>query len=434
MKSSVIFLVLLVVSIPISYAEVIDIPGVTKPNESLEGYPSDGPGEGDSNIKRFIYAGDSILASVGDSEINYYHQGRLSNRLSTDSSGGVVGEFLSLPFGQKVVNSGVDYPFTGKEEDESGLYYFGARYYDDNLGRFTSVDPVEENHAYSYVRNNPMNRVDPSGMSDTWDDELGNVNTYRNFNIGVSALFALGQGIYRGDPWQDIARNTIVAAAMGYASFEAKLHVAQSGPNFLAMQSSYVFNSIRENAIANEPLTSNIRLGFSPFNFDIGADGIDMSLDVGKAFDVLNYGISSCAKGGKIDWLNTLHNNALTFYLPGSGDYSGSAGWFGGATDYYESRRKATWGHEAVHLMQLGIELPALARGSGFDIRDEFSWGKKLPNSLFGMGLDYSSISGSSLYTAINYGVVASMAPFIDPDTPFYPHMIGVEREAHALD
>ena len=83
--------------------------------------------------------------------------------------------------------------------------------------------------------------------------------------------------------------------------------------------------------------------------------------------------------------------------------------------------------------MQLGIELPALARGTGVDVRDEFSWGKKLPNSLFGMDLDYSSVSGTSLNTAINYGVVASTAAFY-PDDLYYPHKIGVEREAHALD
>ena len=64
------------------------------------------------------------------------------------------------------MNTGVDYPFTGKKEDESSLYYFGARYYDDNLGRFISVDPVRENEPYSYVRNNPIMLVDPTGMDE----------------------------------------------------------------------------------------------------------------------------------------------------------------------------------------------------------------------------------------------------------------------------
>jgi len=58
----------------------------------------------------------------------------------------------------------VRYSFTGKELDDSGLHYFSARYYDSNLGRFTTTDPVADNHAYVYVSNNPMNFVDPSGM------------------------------------------------------------------------------------------------------------------------------------------------------------------------------------------------------------------------------------------------------------------------------
>ena len=62
---------------------------------------------------------------------------------------------------------------TGKERDsESGLDYFGARYYGSALGRFTSPDePLYDQHAsdpqswnlYSYVRNNPMRFTDAYG-------------------------------------------------------------------------------------------------------------------------------------------------------------------------------------------------------------------------------------------------------------------------------
>ncbi len=144
---------------PISNAKVLEIPNVGD-NEEPE------PLRDSIGVKKFVYAGNNIVASVKDSEIKYYHNGRLSNRLTTNSAGNLQ-KFKSLPFGQKVSNSGVDYPFTGKEEDESSLYYFGARYYDDNLGRFISVDPVEENHAYAYVENNPMNKIDPNGM-ESW--------------------------------------------------------------------------------------------------------------------------------------------------------------------------------------------------------------------------------------------------------------------------
>jgi RHS repeat-associated protein len=61
------------------------------------------------------------------------------------------------------------FTYNGNEyDDEYGfdLYYYGARYMDPALGRFTTPDPVRDFiNPYSYVRNNPINAVDPSGMA-----------------------------------------------------------------------------------------------------------------------------------------------------------------------------------------------------------------------------------------------------------------------------
>ena len=66
--------------------------------------------------------------------------------------------------------------FTGKERDqESGLDFFGARYYGGALGRFTSPDPLLNSgrpwdpqtwNRYSYARNNPLAVIDPTGLYD----------------------------------------------------------------------------------------------------------------------------------------------------------------------------------------------------------------------------------------------------------------------------
>lgn len=62
--------------------------------------------------------------------------------------------------------------FTGKERDsESGLDNFGARYNSSNMGRFMSPDPMgghlldpQTLNRYAYVRNNPLNLTDPTGL------------------------------------------------------------------------------------------------------------------------------------------------------------------------------------------------------------------------------------------------------------------------------
>ncbi len=68
--------------------------------------------------------------------------------------------------------------FTGKERDaETGLDYFGARYFSGAMGRFVSPDaPFADQHIgdpqswnlYSYVRNRPLNFVDHDGNAAAW--------------------------------------------------------------------------------------------------------------------------------------------------------------------------------------------------------------------------------------------------------------------------
>jgi RHS repeat-associated protein len=74
-------------------------------------------------------------------------------------------------FGAIVATSGsLDsvYTFTGRERDLSGLYYYRARYYLAEVGRFLSPDPIGllgGTHAYAYVGSNPVNFTDPFGLA-----------------------------------------------------------------------------------------------------------------------------------------------------------------------------------------------------------------------------------------------------------------------------
>ncbi|HZJ44471.1 MAG TPA: RHS repeat-associated core domain-containing protein [Pyrinomonadaceae bacterium] len=97
--------------------------------------------------------------------------------------------------------AGSHYPFlTQKERDiETGLDYFGARYYGSTQGRFTSPDPLLSSgrslqpqswNRYSYVINRPLSLVDPKGLDwgvSEWDDKKGHHTNYHWFSGKIGA-------------------------------------------------------------------------------------------------------------------------------------------------------------------------------------------------------------------------------------------------------
>ncbi len=110
-----------------------------------------------------------------------------------------------FPFGELAFGTHADYTqqryrFAGKERDEDhGLSYFGARYYAPWTCRFTSVDPLKGESPglapYHYSSNNPMNRIDPTGMQ---DDSAGDGGTE---TISVDNQIYLGN---EGKPLDDV--------------------------------------------------------------------------------------------------------------------------------------------------------------------------------------------------------------------------------------
>ncbi len=134
-----------------------------------------------SVCKKYIFAGSQRIAMKQGSSILYYHSDHLgSASLVTDQSGNKAEEIYYYPYGGSRQDSGgvnVRYKYTGQElDDETGLYYYNARYYDPLLGRFISADTIVQApfdpqtlNRYSYCRNNPIIYTDPSGNS-FWED------------------------------------------------------------------------------------------------------------------------------------------------------------------------------------------------------------------------------------------------------------------------
>ncbi|MFQ5664071.1 MAG: RHS repeat-associated core domain-containing protein [Terriglobia bacterium] len=128
----------------------------------------------------FIFFGGRRVArrhSAGN--VFYYFEDHLgTSRIITDASGSPCYDADFYPFGGERVYLDTcpqPYKFTGRERDaESGLDYFGARYYASTLARFTSPDPInfhigraanpQRLNIYSYVINNPLRYVDAFGL------------------------------------------------------------------------------------------------------------------------------------------------------------------------------------------------------------------------------------------------------------------------------
>lgn len=121
----------------------------------------------------YIYAGAVLLAKINSSGTFYYQQDHLSNRMVTNSTGGVVAEMGHFPFGESWYNASNDklYFTTYEYDAESGNHFAMARIFGNRLGRFLSPDPVSGaledpqslNH-YTYSSNDPCNETDPFGL------------------------------------------------------------------------------------------------------------------------------------------------------------------------------------------------------------------------------------------------------------------------------
>jgi trimeric autotransporter adhesin len=134
-----------------------------------------------------VYAAGNLFATYDNNGLHFYFNDVVgTRRIQTDYAGVMEQSCSGLPFGDSLTcSASVQFPtehhFTGKERDsESGLDYFGARYYTSNLGRFMSPDPSGLAYAdptnpqslnlYAYVANNPLTNTDPSGMECVWGD------------------------------------------------------------------------------------------------------------------------------------------------------------------------------------------------------------------------------------------------------------------------
>ena len=176
-----------------------------------------------------LVAGTGPAAAQSQDTVIYYHTDAVGSvRMITDEAGQVVARYDYNPFG-------VPWPglppnpdvrqFAGKERDaETEFNYFGARYYQSQTARFTTVDPVididqalidpQRWNRYAYALNNPLKFTDPDGrlpilaiipivygiyeVGSTFYDTYTAVKTFRDPNATTTERAITGGGLVAG--------------------------------------------------------------------------------------------------------------------------------------------------------------------------------------------------------------------------------------------
>ncbi|MBI5873337.1 MAG: hypothetical protein HZB36_04250 [Candidatus Omnitrophica bacterium] len=214
---------------------------------------------------KHIFAGSNKVCSVESTGKKYFtHSDHLgSSSIITDQNGQQVSHYEYTPYGTIATAEGSDvtrYKFTGKELDNTGLYFYGARYYDPEIGRFVTADTIvqapydpQSLNRYTYCRNNPLNYVDPTGHS--WWKKFWNAIKAPLIAIGIAAAVvftwgAIAPGITAMGALFSASGFTTVASAGATTGF-LQTHPGQQLTNFIS-------HSIFDNIFGMKPGLASI--------------------------------------------------------------------------------------------------------------------------------------------------------------------------------
>ena len=178
--------------------------------------------------KEYIYGASGLLATIaatGANAVQYLTADHLgSPRVVTTDWGQLVSRHDYLPFGEELFAGqggrtaaqgyspdGIRQKFTQKERDiETGLDYFGARYYGSTQGQFTSPDPLitsakvgvpQSWNRYTYCLNNPLAFIDPTGLEWRTNDKTNALTWYEKDDDRTGTTEYTSEYYQHGDQW-----------------------------------------------------------------------------------------------------------------------------------------------------------------------------------------------------------------------------------------
>jgi RHS repeat-associated protein len=182
----------------------------------------------------------AVYSDNNDNKLFYFLKDQVGSTRMLVNNSGAIAEFSNyFPFGQIFESKTVyDDPlkFTGKERDKHGdfdYHYFGARYYDPELGMFTTTDPMADSFPalgpYTYANNDPLGNVDREGRF--WDYAIDAVS------VGLSAKDFWDDPSWANAGWLalDVVTGVIpVLPAVGLVRHAGKIKKLISGADKVA--------------------------------------------------------------------------------------------------------------------------------------------------------------------------------------------------------
>ncbi len=245
---------------------------------------------------------DNKLKMVTSGTAKYFLSDHLGSTVGlTDSSGNVSSSASYDSFGNSTNNLSTRYQYTGREKDEfTGLYFYRARWYDGNLGRFISEDPIGftggDINLYGYVRNNPLNFIDPKGTQVRSDRKEGATpgdltkSNFREFACaldGYNPLITLETG--GGVQFGPIGGSDSIQAAFnpftGELCFYSRLCSGNGGATGILATAGFQGGLALGSAQGSKATGPEIELFGDATAFGGGGGGISYGGDIGRGID-----------------------------------------------------------------------------------------------------------------------------------------------------
>ena len=284
-----------------------------------------------------------------------------SSNYITNFDGEVSQHMEYIAFGETFIeehknSNNSPYKFNSKElDDESGLYYYGARYYDPRISIWASIDPLAEKFLnqspYNYCFNNPVRLVDPDGRSPENDIRI-NTKTNETSVVKTNDKFdrVFKDGKYVGTTQKGYAESVFKA--------QGKFMKDSSNPNIVGMGAV-------DGAIAF-----------------LAAELIGAAAGLAKVGSLLNSAVSSTAGKVAVNATADITVNATTQFIANGGK--------GGEINMVEAASSAIPGGKTIlgQLVPVVVgETFSLTAKKGFETPNSFEkWGAQVGGGILSYG------------------------------------------------